>query len=93
MQDFSDSFEKMKVNVLQLFVKILKHVYYGDFDSKMDKDDSYIVVSHQKFLEMTFNQINLKKFKRSNLIELLKLVSSKSDGALITVMLKYRNYI
>ena len=76
-----------------MVLQIVKNVYQGNFESKFEPDDSYLMVTHKTFLEKHFDSLNIKHFKRSDFLEKLKLLSTKSDGKLLSLMLKYRNQI
>ena len=87
------TFDKMKVNFLQIVAQVIKNVFLGKIHSSITTQDSYVILSNKTFLEKTLSDINIKKMTRSQLIDFLKLIASKSDGQLLLVILKYRSQI
>ena len=93
LQEVCGILEKQKMEFLQLTVKVLKSIFHGNFDNKIASNDVFVISSNKTFLEKHISGINIKKMKKVNLLELLTLISSKSDSMLLKALLKYRTQI
>ena len=83
----------MKREFLQISIKVLKAIYHGEFDNKIDARDVFVISSNRGFLEKNISDINIKKMKKEDLVDRLNLIASKSDAMLLKTLLKYRSKI
>ena len=83
----------MKREFLQISIKVLKSIFHGEFDNKIDARDVFVISSNRGFLEKNLSEINIKKMKKEDLVDLLNLIASKSDAMLLKTLLKYRSKI
>ena len=84
---------KQKREFLQIAIKVLKSIFHGHFDSKIDARDGFVISSNRAFLEKNLSELNIKKLKKDDLVHLVELIACKSDSMLLKTLLKYRSKI
>ena len=92
-QDFCNTIDKKTVLFLNVIMKVLKNVFLGKINGKVNRQDSFVLLTHKEFLEEHFANINLKKMKRGQIVDFLKSLSSISNGQIMKILLKYRTQL